>query len=451
VPVVCPECHIVNPRTNKQCGYCGASLKPAVPMGKASRRKRTPRTKRPSWRWSGRIKRPSWRWSGRIKRPSWRWSGRIKRPSSKWSGRIKRPNWRALAIGAAALVGIPLFCILVINLWPGSSSDEPAVPEGTATGTPERTPAEPAQAVATEPAPTATPAPTQTSTRAPTAPPAPGSAAADRIVAYNPGPRAQAEYTDPEALLGDPDLVADPCCQGMVQLGKRGTVLLAFTDNSIVDGDGPDLQIFGEPTNDDYLLVEVSADGRTWAAFQRVTESPDPLDLADLGVDQAIYVRLTDRQPGTATGAELDAVVALNSSAGPGGNLPPLPDAVTRNDLTLRQEPRMAAGEVVTLPSGTELTLPARTGNARWVKLETGDGQSGWCRAFEVGLNIDLDDTPVEPVPTQPAPAATPSPTSAEQPPAGASPTPTPEPSGWLDVTLLPIATGDLDGPGRLS
>jgi hypothetical protein len=251
---------------------------------------------------------------------------------------------------------------------------------------------------------------------------------ADQIVVYNSGRGVRAEYADPEALLGAPDLVADPCCQGMVQLGERGTVLLAFTENRIIDGDGPDLQVFGELTKDDYLLVEVSADGRTWAAFRRVTELPGLLDLADLALDQAIYVRLTNLPSGTITGAGLDAVVALNSRVGPGKDLPWLPDAVTRNDLALRQEPRTTADEVVTVPPGTVLTLLARTKNARWVKLETDEGQSGWCRAHKVGLNVDLDDTPVEPIPAEPAPTATPSPLPVEQPQAESSPTPTLEP-----------------------
>ena len=143
--------------------------------------------------------------------------------------------------------------------------------------------------------------------------PTPGSPAADELVDFAPGPGASSSYADPQALLGPPDIVVSPCCEGIVQLGRSGSITVAFTDNSIVDKEGPDFQVFGEPVGDDFLKVEVSADGETWKAYPKVSESPDPLDLADVGLEQVMYVRLTDVQPGTASGAEVDAVVALHS------------------------------------------------------------------------------------------------------------------------------------------
>jgi hypothetical protein len=99
----------------------------------------------------------------------------------------------------------------------------------------------------------------------------------------------------------------------MVQLGREGSVTLAFTDNSIIDGEGPDFEVYGESVGDDFLLVEVSDDGETWYAFPQVSESPGGLDLAVVGLEWAAFVRLTDAQPGTSTGAEVDAVLALNN------------------------------------------------------------------------------------------------------------------------------------------
>jgi serine/threonine protein kinase/formylglycine-generating enzyme required for sulfatase activity len=175
-----------------------------------------------------------------------------------------------------------------------------------------------------------------------------GTAGADRIVAYNPGPGAQAQYTDPEELLGDPDLVENPCCEGMVQLGKGGSVLLAFTDNTIVNGSGDDFEVYGESAKDDYLLIEVSDEGQTWHAYPKVSESPGGLDLDDVGLDQAVYVRLSDVQPATATGAEIDAVVALNSGPGPSGELPP-PELFRAGESKTRQKDGM---QMVYVPSG---------------------------------------------------------------------------------------------------
>jgi len=141
-------------------------------------------------------------------------------------------------------------------------------------------------------------------------------------MAYMPGPGAKLEYTDPQEALGDPDLVEKPCCSGMVQLGREGTLVLGFTDNSIVDEEGPDFQVVGESARDDYLRVEVSADGTDWYAYPKVEETSGGLDLATVGLKQVVYIALTDLQPGTSTGAEVDAVVAWHSGPGPAVVLP---------------------------------------------------------------------------------------------------------------------------------
>lgn len=153
--------------------------------------------------------------------------------------------------------------------------------------------------------------------------PTPGSRGADRVISFDAGPGAQPQYTDASALLGDPDALYAPAFRGILQLGRGGSVILAFTDNTIVDGPGPDFQVFGEAANDDSLLIQVGAGGQKWYAFARVSESPGMLDLAGLGISSVVYVRLTDAQPGTATGAEIDAVIALNS--GPATQPLPVP------------------------------------------------------------------------------------------------------------------------------
>jgi len=142
---------------------------------------------------------------------------------------------------------------------------------------------------------------------------APGSPGADQVIAYNPGLGQGEEYTSPEAALGAPDLVEEPCCSGMLQLGRGGSILLAFTDNAINDAAGLDFQVFGESARDDFIVVEVSPDGQVWHAYPKRDESPEPFDLAEVGLDQVVFVRITDVQPGTSTGAELDAVEAIHS------------------------------------------------------------------------------------------------------------------------------------------
>jgi len=343
----------------------------------------------------------------------------------------RKGSWWVVAVGGLALL---LIALLVSSAlwWPflfpisGVPTAFSASRSPTATGTPTAT-SMPLSAQATSaspvdtttatasitPTPSQTPTPTPTPTPSNTPIPTPGSAGADQVVAFNPGPGAKAEYSAAEALLGAPDLIEKPCCQGMLQLGQGGSVLLAFTDNTIVDEEGPDFEVYGESVQDDYLLIEVSADGQVWYAYPKASESPGGLDLAAVGLAQVAYVRLTDLQPGTWTGAEVDAVTALHSGSGLGLPLPNLPDAVARRDISLREGPdtRMKrAGEART---GETVSILGRSRVARWVKVKTEGGGRGWCSVADLGLNVNLNHYPLAYAPPTPTPTATAVPASA--------------------------------------
>lgn len=237
-------------------------------------------------------------------------------------------------------------------------------------------------------------APEASETLAPTVDAAPtaGSPGADLVLAFNAGPGAQARYLDANALLGDPDS-GGRCCQGMVQLGRSGSVLLAFADNAIVDGPGADFRVRGESAGDDWLTVEVSDDGALWYSYPRLAENSGGLDLADVDLAAARFVRLTDLQPSTPTGAEVDAVVALNSGP-PAGSLPSLPDAVARLSTPLRGGPGGSEEELGAVSKGAELTVLGYDAQGRWVKVRTEWGEEGWCRVADLGLNVTLEDYP---------------------------------------------------------
>jgi hypothetical protein len=242
--------------------------------------------------------------------------------------------------------------------------------------------------------------------------PTPGSPFADRVVAYNPGQGQNQQYADPETALGAPDLVEQPCCSGMLQLGANGSVLLVFVDNVITDDSGPDFQVFGESARDDFILVEVSTDGLVWQSYPKTDECPEPFDLADVGLEQAVFVRITDVQPGTATGAELDAVEALHSGSPLAGGVPQhLPDALARVDLTLTEEPEVAGAVVCQVPASSALTIEGCNSGATWVQVTTSDGHEGWCSTTQLALNVSLADygqthPPASSTPVPPAPAA---------------------------------------------
>ena len=197
----------------------------------------------------------------------------------------------------------------------------------------------------------------------------------------------------PGIVLGPPgDSLPTQGSTSTVALGRGGSITLAFTDNVIVDGPGPDFIIFENaffktsvppgPASPCYVFaeparVDLSADGRTWVPFPynasalwlvgpdqtacssipllhglagltptftgnwTIPDDPnvwdpsgtggvsgaggDAFDLAEVGLAQARYVRITDLNlgtgfPGNAEGFDLDAVVALHAlPAGQGG------------------------------------------------------------------------------------------------------------------------------------
>jgi hypothetical protein len=173
--------------------------------------------------------------------------------------------------------------------------------------------------------------------------------------AFGPG-QSVGQDAFPEPLLGPPR--GGGCCMGsldVVSLGNGGEVVLAFGETVIVDQPGPDFVVFENAFHafgDESILwaelatVEVSADGETWQAFPCDADTPpygscagwrpvyanvaendiDPLDpdvsggdlfdLADLGVEEARFVRIVDRadQTGEMGVFDLDAVGVIHGA-----------------------------------------------------------------------------------------------------------------------------------------
>jgi YVTN family beta-propeller protein len=184
---------------------------------------------------------------------------------------------------------------------------------------------------------------------------------ADSVVVFTPGTGAGfGENFFPGNVLGppDPDPVissANPSAkpQELLDLGHGGEIILAFTDNYIIDDKGVDFTVFengfyigGDTTQPliEAAKVAVSQDGENWvefpwdtttfAGFAGVTPTKDnqnptdpavsggdAFDLADVGLPWAAFVKLTDigdlKSEGSWSGSfDLDAVVAVNSQAG---------------------------------------------------------------------------------------------------------------------------------------
>lgn len=175
------------------------------------------------------------------------------------------------------------------------------------------------------------------------------------VVAHQFGPgQSLGQSRFPDLIFGPPHGAG--CCQGSldtVSLGNGGTVTVAFANNAIVDGPGPDFIVFENAFEDsgsgsvfaELATVEVSADGQEWHGYPCTAVSPpygscagyhpvyanpdtndispldvaraggDPFDLADLGLPLARYVRVTDRPDLTGLSGvfDLDAVAIVNA------------------------------------------------------------------------------------------------------------------------------------------
>jgi len=183
---------------------------------------------------------------------------------------------------------------------------------------------------------------------------------ADKVVSFTPGQNAGfGNNFFPENVLGMPDpsvgiSAFNPSTkpQEILGLGHGGEIVLTFTDNYIVNGEGVDFTVFENVfyfmgTTDPFIeaaIVSVSQDGANWytfpydtstyAGFAGVTPTKDnqhptdpavsggdQFDLTDVNLEYASFVKLTDigdlKQEGLWNDHfDLDAVVAVNSAKG---------------------------------------------------------------------------------------------------------------------------------------
>ena len=181
---------------------------------------------------------------------------------------------------------------------------------------------------------------------------------AREIIAFSAGAGAGFGQNDlPEVVLGPPDgKGTGQASLDVLSLGQGGQIVLGFGDKSIVDGEGPDFVVFENPfwvggdSSQPFAElgeVAVSMDGISWTVFpcdtggdgagrfpgcagwsptlqyDAFTNLPidlsvsggDGFDLADLGISEARFVRVTDLSTDgemPSAGFDLDAVGLVN-------------------------------------------------------------------------------------------------------------------------------------------
>ncbi|OYU67544.1 MAG: hypothetical protein CFE22_03400 [Cytophagaceae bacterium BCCC1] len=103
---------------------------------------------------------------------------------------------------------------------------------------------------------------------------------------------------------------------GVYNLGLGGSLVIKFTDNALVDVNGPDLYIFEmgeiEPTN-----LEISTDGIKWVNVGTISGGVAEVDISKAAKpnEYYYYVRLTDLKTySTVPGADVDAIAAIGGA-----------------------------------------------------------------------------------------------------------------------------------------
>ncbi|HVK66307.1 MAG TPA: hypothetical protein VM694_17610 [Polyangium sp.] len=184
---------------------------------------------------------------------------------------------------------------------------------------------------------------------------APPTRTASCVVAFEPGDDAGfGAERFPEVVYGEP--LGNGTTSGgldVLSLGRGGSIVLGFGGTTIVDGEGPDFVVFENPffVSDDpnnvyaeLAEVSVSADGETWHVFPCAEDTKPPagcagdapvfangdlgvssvdpsvsggdmFDLAELGVEEARFVRIRDLQgvgAAPSAGFDLDAIAVVH-------------------------------------------------------------------------------------------------------------------------------------------
>ncbi len=154
---------------------------------------------------------------------------------------------------------------------------------------------------------------------------------ADRAISYTAASCVDCAYGNPNAALGPPDCTSGTCsgCSGcapcavalgfrLSEIDNRGSLVLEFTDNILVDGPGNDLFVY--ITNNKKCRVEISTDGINFTLVGEVTGYPAAIDIGPYAAanEEFRFVRLSDvpadEDHSPCPGPSIDAVGAMGNA-----------------------------------------------------------------------------------------------------------------------------------------
>ncbi|MCD6117055.1 OmpA family protein [bacterium] len=145
---------------------------------------------------------------------------------------------------------------------------------------------------------------------------------ADSVIMYDPGARGKGTGDEPDARFRHSEnAIGVPCNQndsGFVSLGRGGTIILKFLDNSLIDESGPDLCIFLRARNKESAQVWISRKGNFFKYIGTVDKNNPFLDIKGRSAGELYqYVKIKDVYQNSAPdtpdlGIDIDAVAALH-------------------------------------------------------------------------------------------------------------------------------------------
>ncbi|MEO6901917.1 MAG: OmpA family protein [Bacteroidia bacterium] len=140
---------------------------------------------------------------------------------------------------------------------------------------------------------------------------------ADEVVDFKRGdPEAIADACDSTLALGLPDFAG--VAANFTSLGCGGSLTLRFTDNALVNIEGPDLFVFEVGKFIETMQVYVSKEGKQWINVGVISGGISSVDIGDSVKQFEVfnYVKLVDLKSdckGSWPGADIDAVAAIGS------------------------------------------------------------------------------------------------------------------------------------------
>lgn len=141
---------------------------------------------------------------------------------------------------------------------------------------------------------------------------------ADVLVIFTEGePKAAVNGGKPEIVLGEADYNIETR-RGFLSLGCGGVLTVRFTDNALIDIEGPDLYIFEVGSEIEATQLEISKDGVNWITVGEISGGRSEVDIKEFVQPEDVfyYVRLTDLKGGCKgnwPGADIDAIAAIGS------------------------------------------------------------------------------------------------------------------------------------------